>query len=450
MLDTLKIHIPIFSQFVQKTGNLHSVVGEVAHYGLRGHGAIVFDIETKTMKPLGDQKHIYERLTSRFGGMSFKFMSHNVANTRPYVELGASAKFLQGHNVFGSESVQKLACFMLDTLKAQYPIFYQFLDVANARICRIDSTYSARLADEKLVVKALDFLRNVSSGHRRHDTDRRDFYNTVYWGGRTSRNGNALAYDKYTDVLEYYADMVKKAKKGCSDSAKYLEDIFYDDILAYSKGLLRFESRTKARLLEKMGLPTNLWAFIRYQKQNPNVLRELWQYWFNPIFEAMKGAVMTLTEDDKVRALCDTHLITYSKDGKRRYTKANNAYNFYKALKDEGYEPLRESYKEKGQLRSFQLKVKQLTDEVGLSLAVLQNAKSTDKEVPVISIIEMDFTQQAPNDIDLSEDDDSHPSYFGFDEYIYPNAPPLSSSLIKSSMPIKRRSLKDNLPLRYS
>lgn len=423
MLDTLEIHIPILSMFVEKVGNLQSVVGEVAHYGLRAYGAIEFDVSTKTMKTLGVQKHLYERIASSYGGMSFKFMSHNVANTRPYVALKASAKFLQGHNIFGSESVQKLACHMLDTLKNEHPIFYQFLDIGSARICRIDATYSARLADEKMVTKALEFLRNVAVGHRRKDTDRRDFYNTVYWGGQTSRNGNAVAYGKHNDVIEFYKDFVKKANNGCSASSQYLESIFYDDLLEYSKGLLRFESRTKARLLVKMGLPTNLWAFIRYQKQNPNVLRELWQYWFKPIFKAMKGEVMTLTDDDKVRKLCDKHLAYKSKNGKFRYTKADNAYNFYKALKDEGFDNLRKHYKDKGCIRSFHLKVKQLVD-IGLSLAVLQNAKAQDKEVPVISVIEFDFSVQSPNGSDLSLDDDENASYYAFDDFIYANAPP--------------------------
>lgn len=429
MIDTLEIHIPIQVQFCYKTStNLWSVVGEVAHYGLRGYGAIVYDVDTRQLKPQGDQKHAYESLASSFGGMAFKFYAHHVSNTLPYVALKASAKFLQGHNVFGSESVQKLACHMLATLKAIYPAFYAFLDVDRAKISRIDATYSCRLADESMVRKSLDFLRNVSVGHRKHDSDRRDFYNSVYWGGQSSRNGNAVAYGKHNDVIDYYKDMVKKAKRGCLKSQAYLETICYDDLLAYSKGLLRFESRTKARILAKMGLPTNLWAFIRYQKQNPDVLKELWHYWFKPVFQAMQGEVMTLTQDDKIRKLCDAHLTTVSATGKIRYTKADNAYNFYKTLKDEGFDKVKEDYKAKGRLRSFQIKIKQLVS-IGISLAVLQNAQSTDKQVPVFRIIELDFSQQYPNGYNPSADDDEYESYYQFDEFIHPPSPHTQSHL---------------------
>uniref|UniRef100_A0AAU8B113 Replication-associated protein G2P n=1 Tax=Dulem virus 62 TaxID=3145773 RepID=A0AAU8B113_9VIRU len=426
MLDTLEIHIPIQAEFIYSIGEkLFSVIGEVAHYGLTGYGQIIYDVDLNSLVPTGIQKHAYESLPSSHGGMAFKFFSHNVANTLPYVALKASAKFLEGHNIFGSESVQKLACEMLATLKKHYPIFYTFLDIDNARISRLDATYSARLADESLVSKTLDFLRNISSGQRKKDTDRRDFYNTVYWGGRTSRHGNAVAYGKHNDVIEHYKDMVKKAKDGCKKTSEYLETIFYDELLDYSKGLLRFESRSKARLLERLGIPTNLWSFIRYQKKNPDVLKTLWNYWFKPIFEAMKGEVMHLNDDEKVKALCYEKLWTITKKGKKSYTKAKNAYNFYMRLKQSGFEAVKADYNR----RAFEIALKSLVD-LGLPKALLQNIeKSKDTEVPVFKLITIDFSKQSPNpDYDLSRDDGEYPSYYQFDKYINgspPTPPPL-------------------------
>lgn len=425
MLDTLEIHIPIQKQYCQSNGNLWSIVGEVPHYGLTGHGAIIFDIETKQLRPTGVQKHVYESLPSSFGGMAFKFNSHNVANTLPYVALKASAKFLEGHNVFGTENVQKLACEMVAKLKECYPIFYLFLDIDRAKISRIDATYSARLPDESMVSKTLDFLRNVSAGFRRKDSDRRDFYNSVYWGGQTSRHGNAVAYGKHNDVIEHYKDMVRRAKSGCTNSKEYLETICYDDLLEYSKGLLRFESRTKARLLEKMGIPTNLWAFIRYQKKNPNVLKELWRYWFKPIFNAMKGKVMHLNDDDKIKKLCYEKLWTITKSGKKSYTKAKNAYNFYMRLKQSGFESVKADYNR----RAFEIALKSLVD-LGIPKALLQNIeKQQDNEIPVFKLINIDFTQQTPNGYDPACDDEEYPSYHQFDGYIYP--PPSSPSPLR-------------------
>lgn len=424
MLDTLEIHIPMQREFCFNTGKLWSVVGEVSHYGLTGYGAIVFDVDTMNFKPVGEQKHAYESIPSSYGGMAFKFFSHNVANTLPYVSLKASAKFIQGHNVFGSESVQKLACEMLAKFKEFHPVFYCFLDIDRAKISRIDATYSARLADESLVAKTLDFLRNVSSGFRRKDTDRRDFYNSVYWGGATSRHGNAVAYGKHNDVIEHYKDVVKKAKNGCPTSAKYLEDIFYDDLLDYSKGLLRFESRSRGRLLEKLGMPTNLWAFIRYQKKNPNCLKALWRYWFTPIINAMKGEVMHLDDDERIKKLCYEHLFTVTKKGKISYTKAKNAYNFYMRLKQSGYEAVKADYNQ----RAFEINIKNLVDIVKIPRALLQNIeKEQATEVPVFKLIHVDFTNQHPNpDYDSSQFDDEFASFYEFDKFINPptHAPP--------------------------
>lgn len=434
MLDTLEIHIPMQVQFCYQNGKLWNIVGEVAHYGLTGYGAIVFDVEAGKLKPIGDQKHAYESIPSSYGGMSFKFFSHNVANTLPYVSLKASAKFLQGHNVFGSDNVQKLACEMIAKLREFYPVFYCFLDIPNARICRMDVTYSARVGDEDMVKRSLEFLRNVSNKQRiaykyknkkngkcPTGVDNRSFYNTVYWGGRGSRHGNAVAYGKHEDVLEYYKDRVQKAQKGCPKSQQFLENIFYDDLLDYSKGLLRFESRTKSRVLEKFGMPTNLWAFIRYQKKNPNCLRTLWKFWFDPIFKAMQGEVMHLNDDDKIKKLCYEKLFTITKKGKTSYTRAKNAYNFYMRLKQSGWKEVKADYNQ----RAFEINVKALLD-LGIPKSLLQNIdKKADNVVPVFKIIHMDFTDQHPNP-NYQEFDDEYASFYEFDEFINspPHAPP--------------------------
>lgn len=416
MLDTLEIHIPIKPEFIIKVSDkLRSVVGEVGHYGLLGWGAIKFDIEKNELRPVGDQKHAYESLPSHYGGMAFKFFSHNVANTNPYIALKASAKFLQGHNVYGSESVQQLACHMIATLRECYPVFYMFLDLNNAKISRLDATYSARLADETQVSTVIDFLKNVSNGQRKADTDRRDFYNSVYWGGQTSRNGNAVAYGKHNDVENYYKNMVKKSKT-CEKTADYLKEIGYDELLQYSKGLLRFESRSKARILEKMGLPTNLWAFIRYQKKNPSVLRELWGYWFKPVFDAMKGKVMHLNDDEKIKSLCYKNLKTITKTGRTSLTKAKNAYNFYMRLKQSGWQSVKDDYER----RAFDINVKALVD-LGIPKALLQNVeKSVSKEVSVFRLINIDFAKQTPRGYNKYDNNCFYDSYDEFDAYIKP------------------------------
>lgn len=417
MHDTIIIHVPVRNEFVKQTGSLYSIVGEVAHYGVRAVSDVRFDIDENKIVTVGELKHPFESLPSSFDGMAMKFYSHRVANTRPYVALNASYKFIQGHNVFGGDEIVHLVAEMFTTLKNFYPYLYAFLDIENASISRIDCTYSAQLSNPDLVQPALRFLSNISNGHRKSDKDKRDFYNTVYYGGRTSNWGNAVIYGKGSELSDIVKNLQKRAKLGCTQSAKKLT-IFTPELQAFSNTLLRFEARSKRRTLEKLLIPTNVWQFIRYQQQHPNVLRTLWQYWFKPVFDAMKGKVMTTEVDDSnVRQLCRDKLFTVTKSGRVSYTKAENAFAFYELLKKNGWVAMKERYKDNP--RTFNINVKSLVD-VGIPRAHLQNLKQDiGKEVPLIRLINMDFNAQSPVSyqpaISVHVDD--------FYSLIYPTAP---------------------------
>lgn len=328
MLDTLIIHVPIRKEFVTTTGNLHSIIGDASYYGLTTQSYFKRDLKTGEVTH-GELKHPYESLPSSYSGMAIKFYGDNVANTLPYVSMNASVKILQGHNVYGGESVKNLAAEMLHLLKSNYPDFFACLDVANASISRIDSTFSVKLDHERHIQPCLRFLANISNGQRKNDTDRRDFFNTVYWGGKTSREGGAKAYGKHCEVMKEVTELKRNVMRGCARSKNKLE-IFNADLLDWSSKLLRFESSTKKRKLEKLGLPTNLWQFIEYQQTNKSVLNVLWRLWFDPILKAIEGNVdMENFDDGKIFELCREKLTTTTASGRISYTKANNAFNFY-------------------------------------------------------------------------------------------------------------------------
>lgn len=408
MHDTVIIHIPINKEFVKREGSLYSIIGEVAHYGVRAVSDIKYDLETDTMKVHSELKHPFESLVryvedaeefenlpSSTQGMAMKFYSHRVANTLPYVALNASYKFIQGHNVYGGDYIAPLVAEMLRTLQHFYPNFYAFLDVQNASISRIDCTYSASLDNAALVPTVLKFLSNVSNGHRKKDTDRRDFYNTVYWGGRTSNWGNACAYGKHNEIMETVNELQKSANKGNLDAKKKLSTIFTPELQEFSSKLLRLEARTKKRTLEKLLIPTNVWDFIRYQDAHPYVLRRIWRYWFDPIFKAFKGEIMTTAVDDsKIRTLCREKLVTTTKSGKLSYTRAENAFSFYQLIKSNGWENMKQRFASNP--RTFQINVKSLVD-IGIPKAHLQNlVQDMGHEIPLIRIINVDFDNQCP------------------------------------------------------
>lgn len=392
MLDTLIINIPLQDEFFTTVGNLYSIRGSVEDYQIKAVPSYVKKDMLTGEKTLGDSYHPFESLPSSHSGMAIKFYAVNVANTKPYIALNASVKIIQGHNVYGGESVLNLASEMLNLLNEVYPEFYACLNIPYATISRLDSTYSVSLQNEKLVQPCLRFLSNISNGHRKTD-QRRDFFNTVYFGGKTSRYGGAKCYGKGAELNNEILKLQKSAKMGNTQAASKLT-ILSPELVNWSKNLLRFESSTKARQLERLQLPTNLWSFIDYQLNvDKNVLSKLWRYWFDPILNTLKGDIMPDIDDTDVYDKCKLNLVSYTKTGNISYAKANNAYNFYVLLKRDGYDSVKSRYLR----RTFDLNVKNLTS-IGFPKSVLQNLSlDTVKAVPVVSIIDLNFTKQCPD-----------------------------------------------------
>lgn len=393
MLDSLVLHIPLRSEFFTVNGHLYSIIGDIADYQVRAVPSYLKRDPVTKEVTLGDLYSPFESLPTSFSSMAMKFYAVNVANTPPYVAINASAKLLQGHNVYGGESVLNLASEMLALLKENYPFFYDTLDIRAARISRIDSTYSVRLSSERLIQPALRFLKNADTGQRKAD-NRRDFYNTVYFGLATSPYGGAKIYGKAYELKETIKKYEKAAARGNTQAVKML-DIFNDELVQYSQGLLRFECTTKARQLEKCNIPKNLWGFIDHQlNDDRNVLTKLWRMWFDPILSTLKGDIMPDIDDSDVYAKCRAQLFSYTAKGNISYAKANTVYNFYKLLKQDGYKLVKERYTR----RTFSHNIKALVD-LDFPLASLKNLSSEVLEtVPVRELVTLDFKGQYPAD----------------------------------------------------
>lgn len=430
MLDTLILHLPMKSEFVVKNGSLSSIVGDVADYQVKAV-PLSFNRDLTGHVTVGDLRHPFESIPSSYGSMAMKFNAVNVANTAPYVSLNASVKFLQGHNIFGTCTVENLAKEMLAQLALHSPFLFVCLDIPSASISRIDSTYSAVLPSESLIQPTLKYLANVSNGHRKNDT-RRDFYNTTYFGGKNSRNGGAKIYGKGHEVKEMISKLAVRAKTDSRAAAQLA--IYTPQIVAYSEKLLRLESSTKRRVLEQLfgDKVDTLWKFIDYEKNNPDVLHLLWSYWFQPILDTLKGTIVRKVDDHEVLELLKESLWSYkgvkltkkrkfiyhrpprpshlhlplkehdkyygkrdyqvSKVPVKIYTKANNAYNFYQLLRLNGYDVVKARYNR----RSFDINVKTLID-AGLVKSDLQNLGNIDDDKhDIASLINIDFDNQVP------------------------------------------------------
>lgn len=315
MLDTLIIHVPMRDEFVKQVGNLYSIIGDVADYQITAVPSYLKrDLKTGAIS-YGDLRHPYEALPSSYSNMAIKFNAVNVANTKPYISLNASCKILQGHNVFGGESVKNLVSEMFALLKQNYPAFFACLAIEEATISRIDSTYSVRLEHERHVQACIKFLSNISNGQRKTDKKQRQFFNTAYFGGRTSRHGGAKVYGKHHELMDNIKELQKKADAGCTQSAIKLQ-VFTPELLEWSKCLLRFESSTKKRRLQQLNIPVNLWDFVLYQQKHSDVLSQLWRHWFDPIINALEGDVMDDYDDTEIYDLCRKKLVKLTSKGR--------------------------------------------------------------------------------------------------------------------------------------
>lgn len=396
MLDTLVINIPINDAYIRHAGgNIFTIAGDVSCYGLRTVGDIRRDMETGEIK-CSELKHPFESLPSDYDGMAIKFYDTR-NNCPPFMMLKASPKIMQGHNVYGTDNIQHQVFEMMGMLKEHYPAFFCCLNVKKAHISRIDATYSCQISGGgDMLEKTNKAIGNIQVGQRKPNKKRgKDRgYHTNYWGSEDSRVGGCKSYGKFQDFSRGFDKHLKLAEKGDLSSKKLLETVYTQELVEFTRDLLRFESETKKEKLHQLGIPSNVWDFIVYQRKNPDVLQKLWHYWFDPIFSAMQGEIVKDIDDDKVLDLCRLKLMNYTKSGRVSYTKAHNAYNFYKLLKVDGWEKV----KERMQPRTFRRDVKALTD-IGIPRAFLQSLSEQEgQSVPLVEIVKMDFSKQVPDD----------------------------------------------------
>jgi len=392
MLDHLRILIPVHENYLTRVSDGGSfIVGNVGDFG--------FEMASRCVEP--DDKGLlvpkdlyapYESLPSSYTGLAVKFFD-KCTLTDPYVEIKASpAKLLQGHNVYGGESVGNAACEMLGILFQSIPELGDKLDISLATIGHIDTTFSSTVTNEAIIPKIIDYLSRISNGQTRAQKNKK-YETTAYWGGETSRLLQLKAYAKHAEVLFQVEKLKKEAKANNSKSQMLLDTVYTPELMNYSKKLLRWEARIKARKLERLGLPTGLFDFIKYQDENPDVLMVLWRQAFTPIFDTFKGQAMPYSTDDDLHALLKDKLMTVTPSGRISYVKANNAMNFFHLIRDVGLEVVKARYSSS----TFYDNLSNLK-KADLSSAWLANLHTKRKGdiVPLVNFCHVDFVAQAP------------------------------------------------------
>lgn len=389
MLDHLRLSIPVLPIFIKKMGDTQIFNGDIRDYDLPAATRHVSrDIDGNTIT--GDLYSPYESLPSSYTDMAMKFYTQS-RHCPPYVEIKASPlKLLQGHNLYGFESIELGAVEMLGLLGDAYPQLNAILDYANIEVLHLDTTYYTKLPHQSMVQPVLDYLSSCSTGHRK--AKKLAYENYITWGSDTARYLRPKAYGKFEEMKAQMNKLQKSADRGCTRSKKLV--MIMHENLPLANAVVRFEGRVCKTYLTKNGYPSNLWELIKLQRENPKLLNELWHVVFDPILNTLKGKNMCYADDAEILETLKDELKTVTKSGNVSYTKAKNAFQFYNLLRQMGFSKVKELYSETTFYRNLNALI-----SAGISKAALQNLhKSPEgKVVPVAQICHINFSNQLPS-----------------------------------------------------
>ncbi|MDQ9874867.1 phage/plasmid replication protein, II/X family, partial [Acinetobacter baumannii] len=389
MLDFLRLAIPIIPTYVRSLDNHHWFNGDIRDYGIPAatrHVSKTDDGQTIT----GELYHPYESLPSDYTDMAVKFYT-NTMNTPPYVEIKASPlKLLQGHNVYGFESIELGSDHMLGMLLEAFPQLAPILDLPNTEVLHLDTTYLFRLPHQNMVQPTLDYMASLASGHRKAREVKYDNY--ISWGN-DGASVRPKAYGKFEEVKSQLHKLQKKADKGCMRSKSLV--IAMNNALPFANAILRLEARICKTYLTKNGYPSNLFQLIKLQHEQPELLLRLWHVAFDPILKTMEGEYMNFASDDELEALLKSKLVTYTKKGNPSYVRAYNALDFYRSLRTDGWVKVKARHS-----KSRFYKRKDDLLECGIALSHLQNLHKNPngKVIPFVRLFELKMADQLPPD----------------------------------------------------
>ncbi|MFW1817633.1 phage/plasmid replication protein, II/X family [Acinetobacter guillouiae] len=392
MLDFERLMIPIIPTHVCNLDNRYWFNGDIRDYGVPAatrHVSKDDDGNTTT----GELYHPYESLPSDFTDMAIKFYT-STTNTPPYVEIkGSPLKLLQGHNVYGFDSLELGTYHMIGMLLTAFPKLAPILDVPNTELSCLDTTYLFRLPHQNMVQPVLDYMASLASGHRKA---REVKYNNYISWGNDGASVRPKAYGKFEEVKSQLNKIQKLADKGCPRS-KVLVCAMHD-ALPFANAIIRKEARISKTYLTKNGYPTNIWQLIELQKQQPDLLLRLWHVAFDPILKTMEGEYMNFASDDELEHLLKSKLVSYTKKGNPSYTKAYNALDFYRSLRIDGYIKVKSRHLES----RFYKRERELIS-CGISRSHLQNLHKNPngKVIPFVRLLELKMCDQLPPDYQI-------------------------------------------------
>lgn len=307
----------------------------------------------------------------------------------PHVSIKSSpSKILQGHNVFGTEDIRPGAMQMLANLKIAFPKIAAHLDFKSAEVRFLDSTYSAFIPSDYQRNQVIRLIESVFPN--KNDISR---YVGYMQANRSSDYHRQKIYYKFQELL---ADLETAKRTGQQARAAILSDQRLQD---FSYGRLRLEATTGHRALERLGIPTNLFQFLRFhdwffEVHGEPLSRYLWQTAFARVFAQIEGHTMKNVDDDTIKLKIDAKFTVIKSNGRICRRRANAIWRTYRQIKTEGYDQLARE-KNKTFFRNVMF-----LQQIGLSRAFLKSLdphRPNENVVPIVQLISIDFSQQRPD-----------------------------------------------------
>ena len=400
MIDLLRIKIPFHESVVAASPDGASGLIDLRECQKRGckmeAGDVTFtpndyrlDSENICLAEVSALRHPYESLPSSWANLAFKVRAGG-SNYYPHIELKASpAKLLQGHNVFGTCDVMLCIDALITTFEYALPQMGEILEYHNAELAQIDCTFSAHLATESDSRNVIHALRNISNGQTR---GAKSAFDTTAYFGKGSRHKRLKAYLKQFELQDQTNKAQAKFDKTKDQIFKrQLDSMTAPEVQQFAKNALRFEASVMPRMLNRLGIPTNLWLFEEYSNNFDGCLiQKLWEQSWSDIFKTFEGATMRTYSDEEIHNQLRNHFKTETKTG-FSYSKADRLFRTFRLLKHEGWDELKATTPKP----TFHRTINDLTQVV--PKAYLQNLQATASNVvPLIRMVNVDFSKQHP------------------------------------------------------
>lgn len=396
MIDLLRIQIPIDDAFIvpyfdKSSGKTTGADFDVAQLSQFGLSLAAGEISYSDGKLEANRLyHPFESLPSSNSTLAFKVRTGG-KNYFPFLELNASpAKLLQGHNVYGTDDVEKCVSSLLYVFAGAYPTALNLLDIKNAEISQIDCTYTAHLENDHQCRQVMQVLRNLSKASLR--ASRHTFETSVLWNAGSAHCTREVYLKEYE--VNRQLETIKKEIKNSSQPhlIKQLEVLSSYEVQSFAKNAVRFEAKCKKRMLKRLGIPTRIIDFIKYSESSPNnIVQLLWDTGFQQLFSTFKGVDVNIYDDNEVLEALKAHYVQTTKTGKTSYSKALRVFRFFRAVKTDGIDELKETMPK----MTFYRNMAELTKVV--PQAYIQNLSVTKNNVvPLVRMINVDFKNQLP------------------------------------------------------